>query len=236
MSSVLKCLKAPGAIGVLLTAMLLTLSACAGRTDELPYAPPSFNVEPDSPFAVNPDYRLGPTDLVNVTVFRAPDLTGEYRVDAGGNVVLPLVGETQVQGMTTAEAAEALKRNLSTRYYIDPQVTVALREANSQRITVDGSVQAPGLYPLPGRTTLMQAVAMARGVTQDANLHRVVVFRQIQGQRMAAAFDLESIRRSEMEDPVVYASDVIVVDGDNTRRMWRDIITTIPAIALFAPF
>ena len=77
---------------------------------------------------------------------------------------------------------------------------------------------------------------MARGVTQDANLHRVVVFRQIQGQRMAAAFDLESIRRSEMEDPVVYASDVIVVDGDNTRRMWRDIITTIPAIALFAPF
>ena len=213
----------------------LALSACVGRTSDLPYAPPSFNAPPDSLFEQNPDYRLGPTDLVSITVFRAPELTGEYRVDASGNIVMPLIGQTQVLGMTTTEASAALRENLSRRYYVDPNVTVALREGTSQRVTVDGSVGAPGVYPIPGRTSLMQAVAMARGLTPDANPHRVVIFRQIQGQRMVAAFDLDSIREATMEDPQVYSADIIVVDGSQTRQMMRDLIMTVPILNLFRP-
>ena len=224
-----------GAMLVLLAALVM-LGGCAGRTSDIPYAPSEFNVEPDSLFAANTDYRLGPTDLVTVTVFRAPELTGDYRVDESGNINLPLIGQTSVQGMTTTQAADALRQSLSARYYVDPNVTVAVREGTSQRITVDGSVQAPGIYPIPGRTTLMQAVAMARGTTPDANLHRVVVFRQIQGQRMAAAFDLSSIRSAEMEDPVVFASDIIIVDGSQTRQTLRDVISVVPVLALFRPF
>jgi polysaccharide export outer membrane protein len=76
---------------------------------------------------------------------------------------------------------------------------------------------------------------MARGTTQDANLRRVVIFRQIDGQRMAAGFDLRAIRTAQMEDPTVYASDIIIVDGSQTRQMWRDVLQTIPILALFRP-
>jgi hypothetical protein len=145
MSPVLRSFKAPGAIGALLMAMLLTLSACAGRTDELPYAPPSFNVEPDSPFTVNPDYRLGPTDLVNVTVFRATDRPAT--IGRRRRQHRPPLSERR---SGRRPGRRAIKRNLGTRYYVDPQVTVALRETNSQRICVDGSVQAPGLIRCPG--------------------------------------------------------------------------------------
>jgi len=227
--------KAVGRAGALVLLVLATLAGCAGRSSSLPYAPASFNTPPDQVLAENPDYRLGPTDVVGVTVFRAPEVTGDYRVDESGHIQMPLIGPTRVQGMTTTELAASLRQSLGSRYYVDPDVTVTLREAGSQRITVDGSVNRPGVYPVPGPTTLMQAVAMASGATQDANLRRVVVFRQIDGQRMVAAFDLRAIRNAEMDDPAVYASDIIVVDGSQTRQMLRDIISTVPILALFRP-
>ena len=216
--------------------ILVTLAGCAaGRSSDIPYAPASFNVQPDDPFAANPDYRLGPSDVVTVSVFRAPEVTGDYRVNESGTIMMPLVGQVEVQGLTVAELAGALRQNLGSRYYVDPDVSVSLKEAASRRITVDGAVQQPGVYPLPGPTTLMQAVAMARGTTPDANLRRVVIFRQIGGQRMAAGFDLREIRSAQMEDPAVYASDIIIVDGNQTRQMWRDVLQTIPILALFRP-
>ena len=219
----------------LLLAALLALTACASATSNVPYAQPGFNAPPDSIFGENPDYRLGPSDLLTVTVYRAPEMTGDYRVDASGNIMLPLIGQTQVQGMTVGEVAAHLRGALGARYFVNPDVTVTLKEATSQRVTVDGSVNQPGVYPLTGRTTLMQAVAMARGATQDANLCSVVIFRQVEGQRMAAKFDLRAIRAAQMEDPVVYGSDIIIVDGSQTRQTLRDILMAIPIFAVFRP-
>lgn len=224
-----------GKLLLLALSVLLVAGCAAGRTGSIPYAPASFNAPPDSIFASNPDYRLGPSDVVTVAVFRVPELSGDYRVDATGHITLPLVGQTRVQGMTIHEVSSALQERLGSRYYVDPDVTVSLKELGSQRVTVDGSVNAPGAYPLPGRSTLMQVVAMARGTTANANLRRVVVFRQIQNQRMAAAFDLEAIRSAEMEDPVIYGSDIVIVDGNDTRQTWRDVLSAIPVLALFRP-
>lgn len=212
------------------------LAGCAAsRSSDLTYAPPSFNVQPDDIFAANRDHRLGPSDLITLTVYRAPEVTGDFRVDPLGNLIIPLIGSVPVQGLTTAEASAEIKRRLEGRYYVNPDVSLALKETPNRTITVDGAVQAPGLYPVVGRTTLMQAVAMARGATGNANLRRVVVFRQIQGQRMAAGFDLQAIRSSQMEDPVLYPSDIVIVDGSGTRQMWRDILSAIPILALFRP-
>lgn len=215
---------------------LLALAACADRRADIPTATAQFNVQPDQLFIENRDYRLGPSDLVTVTVYRAPEVSGDFRVDYTGNIMIPLLGQVPAQGMTSTEFADVLRKRLDGRYYVNPDVSVAIKEAVNQRVTIDGSVNSPGLYPLPGRTTLMQAVALAHGVTGGANLHRVVVFRQINGQRMAAAFDLRKIRETQMEDPLIYASDIIIVDGNETRQAWRDIISTLPLIALFRPF
>ncbi|HYJ29454.1 MAG TPA: SLBB domain-containing protein, partial [Allosphingosinicella sp.] len=116
-----------------------------------------------------------------------------------------------------------------------PNVNVVVLEQAQQSITVDGSVRQPGVVPIRGSTTLMRAVALARGTSEDANPGRVVVFRTINGQRMAAAFDLRAIRRAQAEDPAIYGNDIVVVDGSRSRSIWRDVLGAIPIIGVFAP-
>jgi len=77
---------------------------------------------------------------------------------------------------------------------------------------------------------------MAKGTTEDANPHRVVIFRQINGQRQAAAFDLKSIRRGEMPDAEIFGNDIIVVDGSASKSAFKNIVSTVPLLALFRPF
>jgi polysaccharide biosynthesis/export protein len=225
------------AVPLTLLAVSPMLAGCAGRSmSNIPAATEAFNVQPDPMFPESQNHRLGPSDLINVTVYRAPEVSGDYRVDGAGNIMMPLVGMRPVLGMTPLELAAALNKDLSKTYYVDPDVSVTVKEAASQRFTIDGSVGSPGTYPVTGRTTLMQAVAMAKGAGGGANLRRVVVFRQINGQRMAAAFDLVAIRQAKMTDPLIYASDIIVVDGSRTRQALRDVISTLPIVALFRPF
>jgi polysaccharide biosynthesis/export protein len=230
-----KRLRATRTAALGLLAATLVLCGCMTRRDDIAYAPADFARTPDSVFQSETEYRLGPSDVVSVAVFRAPELTGNYRVDAAGNINMPLVGAVQVQGQSLAELSGTLEQRLGSRYYVDPDVTVSLMEIGSQRVTVDGAVAAPGLYPLAGRATLMQVVAMARGTTLNANTKRVIVFRQIDGRRMAAGFDLNAIRSNQMEDPVIYGSDIVVVDGDDARQMWREVLSAIPILALFRP-
>jgi polysaccharide export outer membrane protein len=223
-------------LALIFLAVSFVLSGCgASRRSDLAYAPPSFNVPPDDILAVARDHRLGPQDLVTIVVYRAPEVTGDFRVDQLGNLTLPLVGQIPVLGLTTTELTNEIRRRLSASLYVNPDVSVALKETPTQTITVDGSVSAPGVYPVNDRTTLMQAIAMARGATGSANLRRIVVFRQIGGQRQAAGFDLQAIRASQMEDPVLYPSDIVIVDGNDTRQTWRDVLSAIPILALFRP-
>ena len=86
-----------------------------------------------------------------------------------------------------------------------------------------------------GPTTLLQAIAMAKGISQDANAHRVAVFRQIEGKRMAAAFDLYSIRKGQMEDPEVFSGDIIVVDGSRVKALQNQILMALPVVGIFNP-
>jgi polysaccharide export outer membrane protein len=224
---------------VALVAFSMSLAGCAGTSYEradIPPAGPEFLVQPDQLFVSNRDHRLGPSDLVEVSVYRAPEFSGEYRVDAAGQIMMPLIGLVAVQGMTTTEMADDLRERLSGRYYVNPDVSVALKESNSQQIVVDGSVASPGQYSLSGRTTLMQAVARAGGVGPNSNLRRVVIFRTINNERMVAAFDLAAIREAQAEDPEVFAQDIIIVDGSRTRQALRDFFQTLPILGLFRPF
>jgi polysaccharide export outer membrane protein len=96
-------------------------------------------------------------------------------------------------------------------------------------------VKDGGQFPVGGPITLIQAVAMAKGTTEDSNPRRVAVFRTIGGQRQAAAFDLTSIRRGEMADPQIYPGDIIVVDGSSVKATEKQIFQSIPLLAIFGP-
>ena len=224
-------------VGVLGACMVL--SACAGgsRSDYVSYDTTGFG-RPDAPSMnrLTSEYRIAPLDKLSINVFQVDELSGEYQVDLTGNIAMPLVGSVSAVDMTTIEFEERLTAALSEQYLRDPDVTVGVMEAAGSSVTVEGSVNEPGIYPTFGEISLIQAIALGGGLDQNANPGTVIVFRQIDGQRMAAGFDLTAIRRGQEPDPAIYRGDIIVVDGSRTRQTWRDILQTVPIFSVFRPF
>jgi polysaccharide export outer membrane protein len=214
------------------------LSACGAKRDgKLTYNPASFTAPDALPVAnVLAAYRLGVGDVVTVTVFNVDSLSGDRQIDAAGYLNMPLIGTVAAVDKTPDELEKDLTAKLGARYLQNPQVTVSLKTAVARTVTVDGSVGQPGIYPVPDRTTLLKTIAMARGTSQGANPKKVVVFRQINGQRNAAAFDLTSIRDGVDPDPIIYANDIVVVDGKEISPTWMAVLQTVPLISLFTRF
>lgn len=194
------------------------------------------------PVAVSPgssqtDYQIGVGDKLSVRVFQVPDLSFDSLVvDTSGNIQMPLIGAVQSAGLTSGQLSAEIARLLSARYLRDPQVTVSVSEAASQKITVDGAVTRPGVYEMRGSTTLLQAVAMAEGPSRIADLSQVAVFRTIEGQRSVALFDLAAIRQGRADDPAVLGNDVIVVDTSRLSAAMREIIGAVPMLSVFRVF
>ncbi|MGQ0558407.1 MAG: polysaccharide biosynthesis/export family protein [Sphingosinicella sp.] len=222
----------------LAVAAAFVLAGCAGsRGGPIPYDVQGFGA-PDAPAAdaLGADYRIAPHDTLRVSVFQVEALTGEYQVDLQGNIAMPLIGSVPAVGLTTAELQQSLEQRLGERYLANPDVTVGIHASTQRVVTIDGSVRRPGPIDIRGQMTLMQAVATAGGPDDNANPRRVAIFRQVGGQRMAAAFDLVSIRRGETQDPPVYRGDIVVVDGSRIRAMQRELLNSLPLFTLFRPF
>jgi polysaccharide export outer membrane protein len=179
------------------------------------------------------EYRLGPQDLVEVNVFQVSDLNRTVRVNSSGQLSLPLIGVIKAGGLTVRELEEAIANKLKADYLQDPQVSVFVKEYTSQRVTLEGAVKKPGIYPLSGRTTLLQAIATGGGLDTLANLEGVVIFRMVDGKKMAAVFDMKAIRSGQADDPQVFGDDVIVVDQSGSKTALRRFIESIPAFTLF---
>ena len=213
----------------------LALGSCAMRGGKVPYAPADFG-PPDTAQAaeVAYDMPLGPLDLLTVRVFRVPELSGDYQVDAKGMLDMPLLGPISVRDKTPQVFSKELERLYSDKYLRDPQISIRVLVSNNNSVTLEGGVTAPGVYQLPGRTNLLGAIALARGIaSQDANPKRVIVFRKREGKTMAAAFDLIAIRRGEMESPDIYPGDVVVVDSSQVRPIYRDLLMSLPIVSIF---
>ncbi len=171
------------------------------------------------------DYRIGAEDLLEIQVFGVDQLARTVRVNSFGMVSLPLIGPTPVGGMTAQEAERLIARSLAEKYLQDPQVSVFIKEYTNQRVTIEGAVQKPGIYPLRGETSLLRAIAMAGGQGSLSDMGNVMVFRsEPGGQRTSQAYDVERIRRGELADPQVLNDDVIVVNRSAGRVVLKDSI------------
>ena len=222
--------------GLLLIGLFGLLAACATRGGNIPYAPADFGApDRESLAAVEAyDLPLSPMDVLKISVFRVPDLTGEYQVDARGNVDMPLIGSISARSYRPDEFATRLEQLYGSRYLTNPDISVRVMATNQNSVTIEGGVASPGIYALPGRTTLIGAIALARGInTTDGNAKRIVIFRKRDGQTVAAAFDLIAIRHGEMTDPVIYPGDTIVVDYSQLRSVFRDLLQALPVLAIF---
>jgi polysaccharide biosynthesis/export protein len=179
------------------------------------------------------DYRIGAMDVIDISVFNLAELTRQVRVNSKGMISLPLLGSMHAAGKTVPELEAEITKLLADDFLQEPQVTVYVREFTSQRITVEGAVRTPGIYPLSGRTSLLQAIVVAGGVNEYANPRGIIIFRVIDGKRMAAVFDLREIRGGNAEDPQVYGDDLIVIDESGAKSAWRSLLQTMPALGLF---
>ena len=178
-------------------------------------------------------YKIGPLDVLEVSVFNVPDLSKTVQVGGAGTVNLPLVGEIPAAGKTSQEIERDLTKRLGAKYLQKPQVTVFIKEYNSQRVTVEGAVKKPGVYPLQRRTTLLQFIATAEGPTENAESD-VLIFRQTAGKRTAARFDLDDIRAGKLDDPNVEPGDVIVVNTSAMKLAYQNIWKYLGPMAVFA--
>ncbi|WP_175498026.1 polysaccharide biosynthesis/export family protein [Dokdonella immobilis] len=218
--------------------LALFLAGCGGgpAVRTTPYAnalPPSDTTTLNGVYEGTTDYRVGPQDQLEIAVFGVPDLTRTVRVNSNGEISLPLVGGIVAGGKTVPELEQLIAESLSKNYLQNPQVTVFVKEYASQRITLEGSFKRPGIYPLTGKTTLLQAMAIAGGFDQMAEPSKVVVFRQVQGKKMAAAFDVRAIRRGDAEDPLVYGDDIVVVGDAAGKSAYQNVMKALPLVGLF---
>jgi polysaccharide export outer membrane protein len=214
------------------------VAGCADRRGgPIAYSPSNFGA-PDAPVVVplGSGYKIAPLDKLTIKVFKMPDLSGDFEVDLTGQISMPLIGNITATDYTTAELDEQLTQRLGAKYLENPDVSVGIKSSTSRNVTVDGAVNQAGGFPVNGPVTLMQAIAQAGGATSEANIRRVAIFRQIGGKRQAAAFDLASIRRGEMDDPRVYAGDIVVVDGSSIKALQKQILNSLPIVGLFSGF
>lgn len=218
----------------LLAGLFLLVGGCS-KSLNLPAGPDAYRVMEPTPDQVSSVYRIGPGDRVAVNVFGFEDLSaGPLIVDPNGEVSLPLIGTMTVGGSTAKEFAAAVENRLRPRYVLDPHVAVNVMEYSSRVVTVEGQVVQPGVIALSGPTTLLEVIARSRGPTALAKLNEIAVFRTINGERLAAKFDLRAIRRGEAPDVVILGDDKVVVGFDRLEGAWRDFLQAVPAFSLFS--
>lgn len=218
---------------------LLALGGCAGsKPSTLPRGPQAYStIKASDAMPAPADYRIAAGDVLSVIVFQEPDLSlRDVPVDTGGSFAMPLIGRVDAVGKTGFELSEEIARALGRNYLVSPKVSVYVTTSAPRQVVVEGSVNSPGVFPIRPESTLIEAIALAKGPTQVARLNEVIVFRTVEGQRMGAVFDLAAIRRGDAVDPRILPDDVVVVGYSGVRQLYRDFIQAAPLIGVFTRF
>ena len=142
--------------------------------------------------ATDPDYKIGPQDMLRIDVWKEPDISRVVPVRPDGKITLPLVNDVQASGLTTNQLAAKIAEGLK-KYITSPQVTVGVTEINSRKFFVSGEVARPGAFPLLPNMTVLQALSSAGGFTQFARTKNIYVLRNEGGKQTKYPFNYNDV-------------------------------------------
>lgn len=208
------------ALAICLFTCLLPFSVAAQQaqekipTDSKVLLARTGNIPKDVSHVVTPDlnYVIGPEDLLDVSVWKEPELTRTVPVRPDGKISLPLLNDVQAAGQTPTELATRVTESLK-RYVTNPQVTVIVTAINSQRIYLLGEVTRAGAYPLLPGMTVLQALSSAGGITQYARTQKIYVLREGEGGQVKVPFNYKEFLSGKHpeQNVALKVGDTIVV-------------------------
>jgi len=177
-----------------------------------PAAPAGPNETPKIIAATDPNYVIGAQDVLDISVWKEPEVSRVVPVRPDGKISLPLLNDVQAAGLTPAQLAAQITDSLK-KYVTNPQVTVIVTTINSQRVYILGEVTRPGAFPLLPNMTVLQALSSAGGFTQFAREKSIYVLRTEDGKQVKHPFNYKDVVNGKNSDQniVLKAGDTIVV-------------------------
>ncbi len=162
--------------------------------------------------SVDPDYKIGPQDVLRIDVWKEPDISRTIPVRPDGKISVPLLNDVQAAGMTAMQLSASLRESLS-KFLTNPQVTVTVSEINSRRVYITGEVSRAGALPLLPNMTVLQALSSAGGFTQFAKLKNIYVLRTEDGKQVKHPFNYKEVVKGNLPEQniLLQPGDVIVV-------------------------
>lgn len=187
------------------TALIALLAVGCASTPEAPPPSPTHSTAPVDALA------LGVGDVVEVRVFREPDLTGVYVVDQDGGIDFPLIGRVTLLGRKAKGVEDEVRARLADGFLVEPQVSILVKERNSHKVHVLGQVNKPGSLPLEPGMTVIQAVAQAGGFTKLAATNRVTLTRVQEGREKSFRLRVGDIRSGDASNVELLPGDIVFV-------------------------
>ncbi len=186
--------------------------------------------EPFASRSIEPQYYLEIGDIIELDVWRVPDLTRTVTVRPDGRISLPLVGDMEVVGMTLVEIRDALTRKFS-EYVLNPQVSISVRQFGGRKFIILGEVQGPGVYRYQQEISLIEGIALAGGFNDKAKRGKVMIIRgdvRKQAQVKIITSNVENLLKKGMltENLTIMPNDIIYV-GKDLLTDYNDIINNL---------
>jgi len=168
--------------------------------------------QPAGPAAADVSYTIGVDDVLDISVWKEPDVSRSVPVRPDGKISLPLINDVQAAGLTPADLAAEITGRLK-KFLNDPQVTVIVTQINSRRVYVVGGVVRAGAYPLLPGMTVLQAISSAGGFTVYADTKAIRVVRIVDGKQTELPFDYHAVLKGakSSENILLLPGDTIVV-------------------------
>ena len=160
----------------------------------------------------NPNYIIGPSDDLDINVWKEPDISRKVPVRPDGKISLPLINDIQAAGLTPMQLKAQITEKLK-KFLTDPQVTVIVMNINSQRVYIMGETNRPGAYPLLPNMTILQALTSAGGFSQFANTSKIQLLRTENGKQKTYFFNYKEVVQGKNTDQnlVLKPGDSIVI-------------------------